>query len=534
MAARLTTYLVVAIVAATLIAGWIVGAQRDDNSGPVDLIIHHATVYAADDSGTMAEAVAIRGNKILRVGSEREVMRHRRPQTQVIDAKGGAVLPGFNDAHVSLIDTGLALEGVDVSAAASTDEVQARVGEWAARHSDEAWIVGRGWSATALGEAPMTRAQLDLDGDTRPVLLLSSDGTTAWANTAALRDAKVTRHTAAPAGGEIVRDRRGEPTGVLKGPAIALVTARVPRATEAERARALRRAILEAHAHGITSVQDFSTAATDLDLYEEARKAGELTLRVYASVPVRTDDRAALDGLSKRFPDDPLLKTGLASVDAAQQDLPRMAAAINADNWQLAIDAPDAGRVAAALATLKGLAAASAGRAAERRHRIERVRVVADEDLAAFRALKPVASMQPLALIDDRLPDTGRRPAPDLMLFQWPMRTLQAAAVRLAFGSGGPALAMDPLASLAAAVAGTDSAPDETLTLKSAVNAWTSGPAWASFDEHRKGTLKPGMLADLVVLSTNVFDKPAASLGSAQVEFTIFDGKVVHRRRSAS
>ena len=534
MAARLTTYLVVAIVAATLIAGWIVGAQRDDNNGPVDLIIHNAKVYAADDSGTMAEAVAIRGNKILRVGSEREVMRHRRPQTQVIDAKGAAVLPGFNDAHVSLIATGLALEGVDVSTASSTDDVRARVSEWAAGHPDAPWIVGRGWSVTALGDAPMTRAQLDFDGDTRPVLLLSSDGAAAWVNTAALHHGKVTRRTAPPADGEIVRDRRGEPTGVLKGTAVALVSSGVPRATDVSRARALRRAIREAHAHGITSVQDFSAAASDLDLYEDARKTGELMLRVYASVPVRTEDRAVLDELSRRFPDDPLLKTGLASVDAAQADLSRVAAAIDADNWQLAIDAPDAERFTAALGALERSSAANTGRATERRHRIERVRAVTEEDLASCRTVKPVASMEPLALLDDRLPDTGRRPVPDLSIFRWPMRTLEAAAVRLAFGSGAPALAMDPLASLTAAVTGTESAPDEALKLKSAVNAWTSGAAWASFDEHRKGTLKPGMLADLVVLSTNVFDKPAVTLGTAQVEFTIFDGKVVHRRRSDS
>ena len=534
MAARLTTYLVAAIVAATLIAGWIVGAQRDDNSGPVDLIIHNAKVYAADEAGTMAEAVAIRGNKILRVGSEREVMRHRRPQTQVIDAKGAAVLPGFNDAHVSLIDTGLALEGIDVSAASSLEEVQARVAEWAGSHADAAWITGRGWTAEALGDAPIARADLDLHSDKRPVLLLSADGRTAWANTAALRAARITRRTTAPAGGDIGRDRRGEPTGILKGSAIALVTECVPKATEGERGRALRRAILEAHAHGITSVQDFSTAESDLDLYEDARKTGDLTLRVYASVPVRTEGRAALDALSKRFPDDPLLKTGMASVDGGRTDLPRLAAAVDADDWQLAIEAPDAERVTAALGALRDAAAANTARRAERRHRIEGLRVVSQEDVAAFRKLRPVVSMQPRALADDRLPDTDRRPEPDLSLFRWPMRTLEAASVRLTFGSGSPALPMDPLAALSAAIAGTATAPDETLKLKSAVNAWTSGAAWASFDEHRKGTLKPGMLADLVVLSANVFDKPAATLGSAQVEYTIFDGKVVHRRRSES
>src|SRR3954467_6570127 len=132
MAARLASILVAAIVGTTLIAGLIVGAQRDDNSGPVGLIIHNAKVYAADDLGTIAEAVAIRGNKILKVGGEREVMRYRRPQTAVIDARGAAVLPGFDDAHLSLIAGGLARDGVQLAGAASVDEMQSRVSEWAA------------------------------------------------------------------------------------------------------------------------------------------------------------------------------------------------------------------------------------------------------------------------------------------------------------------------------------------------------------------------------------------------------------------
>src|SRR5260221_8379130 len=123
MAARLATFLVGAIVAGTLIAGLIVGAQRADDSGPVDLIIHNAKVYVADDLGTIADAVAIRGNKILKVGAEREIMRYRRPQTTVIDARGGAVLPGFDDAHASLIAGGLARDGVQLFGATNLDEI---------------------------------------------------------------------------------------------------------------------------------------------------------------------------------------------------------------------------------------------------------------------------------------------------------------------------------------------------------------------------------------------------------------------------
>src|SRR5690242_9987500 len=136
MAARLAGFIVVAIVTSTVIAGLIVGAQRDDTSGPVDLIVHNARVYAADDLGTMAEAIAVRGNKILKVGSEREVMRYRKPQTTVIDAKGAAVLPGFDDAHASLVEGGLARDTVQLFGAATLDEIRARVENWISTRPD--------------------------------------------------------------------------------------------------------------------------------------------------------------------------------------------------------------------------------------------------------------------------------------------------------------------------------------------------------------------------------------------------------------
>ena len=148
MAARLTTYVVVAIVAATLIAGLIVGAQRDDSDGPVDLIVFNAKVYTADGSAKMAEAVAIRGNQILRVGSDREIQRLRRPQTIVVDAHGAAVLPGFNDADLQFTDGALALDGVDLLGAGSVEEAQARVSAWAEANPDREWIVGHSGRAS--------------------------------------------------------------------------------------------------------------------------------------------------------------------------------------------------------------------------------------------------------------------------------------------------------------------------------------------------------------------------------------------------
>jgi predicted amidohydrolase YtcJ len=556
MAARLATFLVAGIVGVTLIAGLIVGAQRDDNSGPIDLIVHNARVYAADDLGSMAEAVAIRGNKILKVGSEREIMRYRRPQTTVIDAKGSAVLPGFDDAHTSLVAGGLARDAVQLAGAETLEALQQRVESWADAHPDAACIVGSGWSYDAFADLP-TRAQLDTAVSNRPAILTSADGEAVWLNSKALAAAGITRRTPTPARGVIVRDRRGEPTGLLKGAAIALADRIVPKPTREDRAKALEAAIRDAQQHGITSVQDLGAAAGDLDLYDAARDAGTLALRVYAAVPGDRTDPNDLDAIAKRYPDDPILKTGVAfialdgsiesqtaamlapytpkggtegALNLAPEDFSRMVAALDAHGWQIAVRAAGDRAVRVALDAFGSVAGTAKGTKAPR-HRIENVTVVDPEDVPRFGALGVIASMQPLRAAGS-LAAWSAGVGPDREPFGWPMRSLSAAGAHLAFGTGWPALRRDPLAGIRAAVSRPEIQAPEQLTLKSAINGWTSGAAWASFDGHRKGTIKPDMLADLVILSTDIFAS-RARLEAAEVVMTIFDGKIVYRRSTS-
>jgi predicted amidohydrolase YtcJ len=279
MAARLTAYVVVGIVAATLIAGLIVGAQRDDIEGPVDLIVHNAKVYTAGERGAMAEAIAIRGNQILRVGSEREIARLQKPQTVMIDAKGATVLPGFNDSHMHAIGGGLSLDRINLLALTTLDEVQQRVRAWANATPDAPWVLGRGWSSQQFVDNLPTRQQLDAVIADRPAELISADGHTSWVNSRALRLAGITRQTANPLNGVIVRDpRTGEATGVLKEAAMALVGRQIPAPTAEDRARALRATIDEAHRFGVTSIQTAVDNAGDLELFADARRAGDLSV----------------------------------------------------------------------------------------------------------------------------------------------------------------------------------------------------------------------------------------------------------------
>jgi predicted amidohydrolase YtcJ len=526
MAARLASILVIVIVGATLIAGLIVGAQREDNSLPVDVIIHNARVYEADDTGTIAEAVAIRGNKIVHVGSEREVMRYRRNHTNVIDAHGAAVLPGFDDAHVSLIEGGLAHDTVQLFGAASIDDVKERITAWSGAHPDATWISGVGWSYDLFDDLP-TRAALDGIVTDKPVRLLSQDGGALWVNTKALDAAEITRRTPNPKGGEIVRDRRGQATGLLRGEAMALVDKAIPPPTREDRAHALQVAIKDAQSRGITSVQDLGAASGDLDLYDAARNSDSLDLRVYAAVPVARAPLQDFDAIGKRFPDDPVFKTGIASVAAAVPAATEALSALASQNWQLALEANDELSVRQALDALAQIAKkAPAGKAA--RHRIEGVSLIDPDDIPRFGALGVVASMQPQETAGGLLTWTkwaGVERSP----FGWAVRSLSAAGAHLAFGSGWPRLPLDPLASIRASVSRAPIHVSEQLTLKSAINAWTSGSAWASFDDHRKGTIQPGMLADLVVLTTNIFGGQT-KLDAADVAMTIFDGRVVYRR----
>jgi hypothetical protein len=548
MAARLTTFVVVAIVAVTLIAGLIVGAQRDDNDGPVDLIVHNARVYTATEKQTMAEAIAIRGSQILRVGSEKEIVRLKRPQTTMIDAEGAAVVPGFNDAEVDFLEGGASLERIGLTDAATPRDIERRISDWAAANPGPAWVLGRGWRRDTFTDGPPTRQMLDRIVPDRPARMVSADGQTAWVNSKALELAKIERRTGNPATAGVAWDARtGEPTGLLQGTAAAIVEGLLPPLTAAERDRAIRSATDEAHRHGVTSVQAVSDGQ-ELAAYAEARRKGELRVRVYSALPVDgdlTDEQIdRLHQTAARYPDDPLLKAGAlhlmlddgSSAGSVPSDAApsaerlrydpdafnRLVRRLDARGWQIITEAARAKAVTMTLDAYQHAARSNTERTRERRHRIRNVRRVGDEDLARFAPLGTIASIRPLP--DE--PMSGRSP-------ETAMRAPVIPPGRLALGSGWPSSPIDPLLGLSGLTTpspGVGTRTDPQIPLQSAIDAYTSRAAWASFDEQRKGTIAPGMLADIVVLSDDIFKMPPATVPEARVEVTIFDGKVVYRR----
>jgi predicted amidohydrolase YtcJ len=565
MAARLTAYLVVGIVAATLIAGLIVGAQRDDSDGPVDIIIHNAKVYTAGPDAQMAEAVAIRGNQVLRVGSEREIQRLRRPQTTVIDAKGGAVLPGFSDSHVHLIDGGLAIERVDLSGAATLEEIQQRIAAWVETHPDSPWILGNGWDASAFPGGVPTRQQLDAIVSDRPAQMLAEDGRSSWVNSRALRLGSITRKTSSPAGTIVKEPHTGDPTGVMRESAVGLVNRLVPKPTREDRARAVRAAIAEAHRYGITSIHHVDSSAEDFDLFADARREGDLLLRVLKGL-MSEREIADLDRFARLYPDDPLFKGGAVSIDldgaietrtAAMlepysdgiaagtpaiepDDFNRMVRLLDSRGWQVLTWSTGDRAVQMSLNAYQHAVRSNRVPSRGRRHRIEHVETIDTADVPRFAALGVTASFQPSAGIptEARMDLFQSALGPARASRAWSYGSIGAAGGRLTFGSDWPHAPLDPMTSLHVAVTRTDPEgtqeeawyPAERIALKTAIDAYTSGAAWASFDEQRKGTLAPGMLADIVVLSENIFDAPPARLASTRVAVTVFDGKIVYRR----
>lgn len=571
MAARITAYIVACIVGLTLIAGLLVGAQRGSD-GPVDLIVINGAVYTADDSRTRAEAVAVQGNKILMVGSNRDVQRLRRPQTVVVDAKGGAVLPGFNDAHAHFLSGALSLRQVHLSDARTLPEIEDTIKAWAAQHPDNPWVTGRGWYYGPFAGGLPTRALLDRLVPDRPAFLVAYDGHTGWANSAALALAKITRRTPNPPNGIIVRDPdTGEPTGALKEAAMGLVSALIPQPTRADRLAALKAAMVEAHRLGVTSVQNASGSAEELELYDELRRNGDLEVRVYAALSggsgVTRDEIDAFDALREKFGDDPLFKTGVVKLLAdgviethtaamlepysnapdtsgeprlSAKELDELVAELDTRGWQVMIHAIGDRAVRMSLDAFEHAAEVNTAPERGRRHRIEHIETINPADVPRFGALGVIASMQPYHSLPDADGDSPWSAAigKERLPRSWLYHSIAKAGGRLAFGSDWPVMSMNPLLGLHVAVNRTDLEgqprggwlPAERLPLTDAIDAYTRDAAYASFDEHRKGSLARDMLADIVVLTDDIFSASPSRLAATEVAVTIFDGKVVYTR----
>ena len=396
---------------------------------PADILLLNGRVWTAEAEPHWAEAVAMRAGRIVVVGTNAEVEPLRGPATTVIDLQKRLTLPGFNDAHTHLIDGALSLDRVDLAGAPDLATVQARVKAWADANPKRAWILGTGWAYASFPGGLPTKRQLDAAAPNRPAYIEAYDGHTGWANSRALALAGITRGTKDPEGGTIVRDpKTGEPTGALKESARELMLAKVPDATAAEKYQGLLRALRLLGAHGITSVQDagmLSESAdptADLALLDGLRREGKLTVRVTAAVRVRpdksSDDLALAKRLAERYADPWLRVTavklfvdGVIEAKTAAMLAPFGGGGEGSPNWsaealQAAVIAADTQGLQVYLHAIgdRGVrmaldaheAALRANGRLDRRGRIEHIETIDPADLARFKPLGVIASMQPL------------------------------------------------------------------------------------------------------------------------------------------
>jgi len=467
-----------------------------------DLIVTHAAIWTGDASHPEAEALAVIGDRIVDVGSAAEIDRWRSPRTQVIDAQGRRILPGFNDAHVHFAAGGTQLASVDLRDAPSEAEFARRIIE-RARNRPGAWVTGGQWSERRWTPAELpTRHLIDDGTNGTPVFVRSADGRMALANAAALGRAGITERSRDPVGGTIVRDAAGLPTGLLTGTAMDGVARVIPRATDAERRETAIRALNHAASLGVTSVADMNPDPDDVSVYADLAARGLLTTRILA-IPIQTAGfEQAPPGIRRGF-ESPWLRPGGVSGDAtgAADQLRRLMAADRA-GLQVCLNAGE-GRTGVALALLASIVRANGER--DRRFRIEHAETSTDSEADRFASMQAVASVQLAAGGADAL------------------KRFENRRVHTAIGSDWPSGSLDPMIGLARAAS--------RVPIAVAVAAYTNGSAFAEYQETAKGTLARGMLADLVLLSDDILSMPADRVASVAVLTTIAGGQVVHQRR---
>ncbi len=527
-----------------------------------DLIVVNAKVRTMDASKPSAEAVAVLDNKIIAVGSNEEIRALVGAKTQAIDAGGKLLLPGFNDSHVHFLDGGLQLSSVDLRDAKSPAEFAERIKKFAAKLPKGRWILGGTWDHENWTPNNLpTKELIDAVTPDNPVFVQRLDGHMALANSLALKMAGVTRETKTPAGGEIVRDSQGNPTGVLKDSAMGFVYKVVPPDTFEQKLEAARAATDYAASLGVTSVQDMS-AGTDVTVYQELIRQGKLKTRIYAVSPLGDWQRWQKTGIRRAFGDEMLRVGGLKgfadgslgsttawfyepyldapnSTGLASDEMPKMFENVtSADKAELQVMIHAIGDRAndEILKVYKRVEKENGKR--DRRFRVEHAQHLNADLIRRFAADKVVASMQPYHAIDD-----GRWAYKRLderrLKGTYAFRLLLDAGAVLAFGSDWFVAPLNPIAGVYAAVtrrtfdnknpAGW--IPEQKISVEEAVRAYTVGSAFAEFQENVKGTIAPGKLADFVILSDDIFSTNPNDIEKTRVVMTVVNGRIVYEAK---
>lgn len=580
--------LLVLIILNLLVLPNVIFAQTKEK---ISLLLFNGKVFTADENYTTAEAVAVDGEKIVAVGTTKD-LKAKYQAVKEIDLQGKLVTPGFNDAHIHFVGVGLALLQVDLNGSQTLNEARRRIAAKVKETPKGAWILGRGWDHTLWENRLPTRQDLDDIAPDNPVFLQRVDGHIAWANSLAFKLAKVTKGTKNPEGGEIVFDDKGEPAGVVKETAQGLIDKVVPSPSASEVTKGIELALNEAKKYGLTSVQGGEDADV-MPVYAKLLAENKLTARVAVwqdfekSVEALKKERADFDALKlnpsrlkfsmlKGYLDGSLGSRTAAmlapySDDPANSGIPRRPAeemikmiverdaagfqiglhAIGDKSNRIALDGFEKafnknsnaeGRVKVKLSTekpkgYKGLYKNYIINIDLMRHRIEHAQVVAPSDFKRFAELGVIASMQPThAISDKRWAENRLGEYRVLGAYSWHL--FESYGVHVAFGTDAPVELLNTYQTLYAAVSRQDLEgnpvggwqPQEKLSMANAIRCYTYEPAYAEFAEKEKGEIKAGMLADLVVHSKDLLTIEPKEILTTEPIYTIFNGRIVYQK----
>jgi len=530
------------------------------------LLVRNAKVWTVDRDHPEAEAVAILGDRIVAVGSNQEIDAWRGPNTRVQDGAGKRLVPGFNDAHVHFTSGGQQLDNVQLNDATTTQEFARRIAERAAKTSKGEWILGGDWDETKWTPAQLpTKELIDATTSQTPVAVSRYDGHMILANSLALKLAGVTAKTPDPDGGVIVHDTQGNPTGALKDAAADLVYKVIPDPTHDQRRHSIERALEHAASVGVTSVQHMNPDYADIAIYSELLEEGKLTTRIYAAPLISQVDDQVKIGIRHAF-GGPFLRIGAlksyadGSLGSATayffepfNDQPNNRGLLSDAMHPVSLMRDRMMKADAASLQLCTHAIGDAGISAildiyaeiektqgpgDRRWRIEHAQHMAAKDFDRFAQLHVIASVQPYHAIDDGRWAEGRI-GHDRASRTYAFRTFLNHGVRLALGTDWNVAPLNPMLTLYAATtrATLDGKnpngwfPEEKLTVKEAIEAYTMGSAYAEFQENVKGSIAPGKLADMVLLSDDVLSIDPVKIRDVKVVKTWVGGKLVYDSR---
>jgi hypothetical protein len=527
----------------------------------MEIALYSTRIRTGDPTRPWSEALLIRDDRVVAVGSNDEIRAVQSGAAQVFELPGRLVTPGLVDAHLHFVGLGLSLQRLDLRDLPSIEDCRQRVLNAVAERTPGEWIIGRGWSEQHWreGREPAAR-DLDDVAPHHPVMLVRHCGHTAWVNSLALARARIGRDTADAPGTRIERDpRTGEPTGLLREYRKLLEKA-VPPPSSAERKRAARLAQAEALRNGITGVHSCETLE-EWEALAELEAETTLKVRVHHLLPPEEVETARARGIvlgkgserlwfgQVKFFADGSLGSGTALLHEPYTDDPSRTgiACLSPGELRERVELAyrnggDVGVHAigdlALTHVLDAIAAARVSFPGPRRDRVEHVQLFHPEDLPRFRDLGVVASVQPAHLLTDR-PVAERRWGLARCRHAYAWRSLLRSGIRLQCGSDAPVEPINPLLSFHAALTRQDLSgepgegwfPDERLSLEEVIRAFTWVPAWVSRKENDLGTLAPGRKADLVVFAEDLFRKPPGQVASVPVEMTMVNGEVLFDAR---